>query len=634
MNGERNVLAVDVGGTFTDAVVTTPLGIYTGKSPTTPDDQSRGVLAAASIALAAAQLSPGEIDEFVHGMTVTTNALLERKLAKTALFATRGFTDVEQLGRQNRADLYRLCAAHAPAIVAPELRFAIDERCGPGGVLEPLDEESVVAAIDRCVEVGVQSIAVCLLFSFRHPQHEARIAELVAQRAPELHVSLSHRTVGTFREYERCATTTADAALSPLLKGYLAKLSERAAQSELPSPSIMLSNGGLASAEFAGENASWTVLSGPAGGAAGARAVAERHSESKVLAFDMGGTSTDIAVVDGGQVRTAGSREIGGQPIALPSIDISTVGAGGGSIAWRDAGGALRVGPQSAGARPGPACYGHGGSEPTVTDANLLLGNLSAESNLAGDLLLDPAAAERAVDALAEELSLTREQTALGIVEIANLEMLRALTAATVARGIDPRDHTLVAFGGAGPMHAAAIADELQIDRIICPAAGGVLSAWGMACSGRRLDSSRSLVLRLDSVAAEQHRELVSELAAEALDELGPGATVSVSNELRYVGQAFELPVSADFEDLAVAFHEEHSANYGFDDPEADIELVTVRVAVSTPSSLPHASSDESGEPLPGPQVLELPETTIVVPNGWTAQLVHGDHVLQREVSG
>lgn len=631
MNGERNVLAVDVGGTFTDAVVTTPLGVFTGKSPTTPGDQSRGVLRAASIALGAAELAPGDVDEFVHGMTVTTNALLERKLAKTALFATRGFTDIEQLGRQNRADLYKLCAAHAPAIVPPDLRFAIDERCGPDGVLEPLGEESVVDAIRRCVDAGVESIAVCLLFSFRHPLHEIRIAELAAELAPELHVSLSHRTVGTFREYERCATTTADAALSPLLKGYLANLAESAAQSGLPSPSIMLSNGGLASAEFAGENASWTVLSGPAGGAAGARAVAERHHEGKVLAFDMGGTSTDIAVIDGGRVRTAGSREIGGQPIALPSIDISTVGAGGGSIAWRDAGGALRVGPQSAGARPGPACYGHGGSQPTVTDANLLLGNLSADSSLAGDLALDLSAAERAVDTLANELGLTRQQTATGIVEIANLEMLRALTAATVARGVDPRDHTLVAFGGAGPMHAAAIADELKIDRIICPAAGGVLSAWGMACSGRRLDSSRSLVLPLDEVSAEQHRELVSELAAEALAELGPGATVSVSNELRYAGQAFELPVSAEFDDLSDAFHREHMANYGFDDPTAGIELVTVRVAVSTPNSSPRVNSETSSEPFSGPEVLELPETTIVVPSGWTACIVGGDHVLQRE---
>lgn len=631
VSGERNVLAVDVGGTFTDAVVTGPGGTFTGKSPTTPDDQSRGVLAAAAIALDAAGLEHGAVDEFIHGMTVTTNALLERKLARTALLATRGFTDIEELGRQNRADLYRLCAARAPAIAPPELRFAINERCGPDGVIEPLDETSVREALQECLAAGVQSIAVCLLFSFRHSAHELRIAELAEELAPGLHVSLSHRTVGTFREYERCATTVADAALSPLLSGYLDRLAGSAADSDLPAPSIMLSNGGSASAEFAGQNASWTVLSGPAGGAAGARAIARRHGEARVLAFDMGGTSTDIAVVENGEVRTAAAREIGGLPIALPAIDISTVGAGGGSIAWRDAGGSLRVGPQSAGARPGPACYGHGGRLPTVTDANLLLGHLTADSSLAGGLKLDAAAAERAVDELAAELGLDRMQTAAGIIEIANLEMLRAMTAATVARGVDPRDHTLVAFGGAGPMHAAAIADALEIDRVICPAAGGVLSAWGMAHSGRRLDNSRSLVVPLEAVSGQQHARLVDELAAPALAELGAQATVSVTNELRYAGQAFELPVTADFGELARAFHEAHMTNYGFNEPSVPIELVTVRVAVSTAAPSPGDTASERAHERHGPLVLELPETTIVVPADWTARVEHGDHVLTRE---
>ena len=632
-SGERSILAVDVGGTFTDAVVTTPRGVFTGKSPTTPDDQSRGVLDAAQIAMSAASVEPADVDQFVHGMTVTTNALLERKLARTALLATRGFTDIEELGRQNRADLYRLCKQRPAAIVPPELRFAVDERCGPDGVIEPLDESTVERAIRACVDAGVQSLAVCLLFSFRHPQHEVRVGEIAAAVAPQLHVSLSHRTVGTFREYERCATTVADAALSPLLSGYLRKLADAADASGLPSPSIMLSNGGNASAGFAGENASWTVLSGPAGGAAGAGAVAKRHSLPRALAFDMGGTSTDIAVIDDGEVRTAGSREIGGHPIALPSIDISTVGAGGGSIAWCDGGGALRVGPQSAGARPGPACYGNGGEEPTVTDANLVLGRLATQAELAGGLSLDLAAAEAAIDRLAGELELSRQQTAAGIVEIANLEMLRAMNAATVARGVDPRDHTLIAFGGAGPMHAAAIADALEIDRIVCPAAGGVLSAWGMAHSGRRLDASRSIVRPLDELGPREHAELIDELAASPLSSLGAGSVVSVTNELRYAGQAFELPVVAAFEDLAEAFHKAHETNHGFSERSTPIEFVTLRVAVSTPGRELTASPSGEGEIADGPIVIDLPESTIVVPSGWQARVEQGDHVLKREAA-
>jgi N-methylhydantoinase A len=658
----ETILAVDVGGTFTDAVVATPGGLFVGKTPTTPQDQSIGVITAADAALFAAGIEPASVDSFVHGMTVTTNALLEASFARTALLTTAGFTDVEQLGRQNRRDLYRLCAARPDPIVPADLRFAIDERCGPDGVVVALDERSAVAALEACARDAVESIAVCLLFSFRFPEHEQRIRELAAQIVPRAHVSISSETVGTFREYERFATTIADAALSPLLANYLGRLIERSVHRGLPSPEVMLSSGGTVAAELAAGNASWTVLSGPAGGAVAVARSAQRAGEPRALGFDMGGTSTDISVIDDGAVRMAATREIAGRPIALPAIDISTVGAGGGSIAWRDSGGALRVGPQSAGAHPGPACYGHGGSLPTVTDANLVLGYLSSGSALAGGLELDQSAAEAAVLALGEQLGLNAIETAAGIVEIANLEMLRATSAATVARGIDPREYALVAFGGAGPMHAAAIADALSITRVICPAACGVLSALGMASAGRRRDRSRSLVRDLTELRDGEIEQIVGELADAAAKDLSTelnALETSVVHELRYAGQSFELAVSAPSDQLANAFHAEHETRYGFSDRELAVELVTLRVSVATTGVEISAPPDESGrsaqsrrtawfggaeyetaifagklpdrETVNGPAVIEQPQATIVVPPGWSAMAADGDIVLNRQ---
>lgn len=662
----RTTLAVDVGGTFTDAVVSSPRGVFIGKTPTTPDDQSIGVLAAAQEALIAGAVEPSEVDDFVHGMTVTTNALLEGKFAKTALVTTAGFEDIDEIGRQNRADLYRLGAARPAPIVPTELRFGVIERCGPEGVVTPIDLLSVRTALEAAVTGGAESIAVCLLFAFRFPEHELAIRELARELAPSLHLSLSHEAVGTFREYERCATTIADAALSPLLSGYLGRLTGRAAEAGLPAPQVMLSNGGTVPAETAGRNASWTVLSGPAGGAVGAARSADRCGEPRALAFDMGGTSTDISLVRDGAVAVSAAREIGGRPIALPAVDVSTVGAGGGSIAWRDAGGALRVGPHSAGARPGPACYGHGGEEATVTDANLLLGYLSEDSALAGGLTLDRDAAERALARVGEPLGLDVLATAAGVVEIANLEMLRATTAVTVARGIDPRDHALVAFGGAGPIHATAIAEALEITRVICPAACGVLSAWGISVAGRRRDRSRSIVRSLDELSRDTLKEIESELAESAALELRIGSDdyeIETAYELRYSGQAFELPVTAEHSELGAAFHAAHDERFGFSEPEASVELVTLRVSVSTPpgqartpgattkstpgadsratwfggeefSAVIAADAPPTGETLAGPAVIEQSQTTIVVPPGWVASSSGADIILNRTNGG
>src|SRR5437763_12217980 len=381
------LLGVDVGGTFTDAALLTRDGLLTAKAPSTPRDQSEGVLAAVSAALDAAGASASEVTRFAHGMTVGTNALLEGKVARTALFATEGFTDLEELGRQARAELYRLCAGHPSPLVPPELRVPVPERTGPDGVLRALDESRLAELVHERCEDG-EAAAVCLLWGFRHRGHERAVAAVLERELPDVHVSTSHETAGVFREYERCATTVVDAALSPLLRGYLERLSERTGAAGLPEPEVMLSSGGVADASLAARHASWTVLTGPAGGGVGAARVAELAGAGDAVGLDMGGTSCDVSVALSGRVAVGGGREVGGRALSLPMVDVHTIGAGGGSIAWGDPGGALRVGPRSAGADPGPACYGLGGELPTVTDANLLLGYLDVGSPLAGGVRL------------------------------------------------------------------------------------------------------------------------------------------------------------------------------------------------------------------------------------------------------
>ena len=668
------ILGVDVGGTFTDAALLTAKRLVTAKSPTTPADQSEGVMNAVGEALSTAGASAGDVERFVHGMTVGTNALLEGRVARTALLATEGFTDLEELGRQARPELYRLCAGHPPPLVPLELRVAVPERTGPDGVLRALDEEGLLAAL---AEVECEAVAVCLLWGFRHPEHERRAASLAAEAlGADVHVSTSHETAGVFREYERCVTTIVDAAVSPLLRGYLSRLSERATAEGLPEPEVMLSSGGTAGAGTAASHGSWTVLSGPAGGAVGAARVAEQaagaagparpanHGDglaSAAVGLDMGGTSCDVSLAIGGAAAVGHGREIGGRALALPMVDVHTVGAGGGSIAWRDAGGALRVGPRSAGAEPGPAGYGRGGTEPTVTDADLLLGWLDADSPLAGDVRLDRAAAERAVGDLAGELRLEVEAAAAGIARVASTEMARAVRVVTVERGIDPREMALVAFGGAGPLHAAQIADELGMRRVIAPIASGVLSALGLVVSERRRDVVESVLLGGESLTNEAIAEVVNRLGERARSDLTPGEgqtltpgggsdppELRATYDLRYAGQAFELSVDGSLspapDDLRAAFDRAHEERYGYADPHADLELVTVRVAAAMPGAEPPPAEPAQAEDrgsrsvrfedervearvlgpgeaeLDGPAVFELPGATLVVPPGWRAR--------------
>src|SRR3954454_5554663 len=544
------LLGVDVGGTFTDAVLAVGGRLVTAKAPTTPEDQSEGVLNAVNAVLEQAGEAAEGVETFAHGTTAATNALLEGKAAKTVFVATEGFEDIVELARQARADLYRLCVARPAPLVSPERRVGARERMTPDGPERELD---VVAAVEAIMALEPEAVAVCLLHAYRHPQHEQALGKALKG----VHVSLSHEVVGTFREYERAATTELDAALSPLLAAYLRNLTQRAQQAGLPEPSVMQSSGGLAALGEAADHAVLTVLSGPAGGAAGAAWAARAAAEPDTLCFDMGGTSCDVCVVLQGEVREASGREVGGRPVALPMLDIHTVGAGGGSIAWRDAGGALRVGPRSAGARPGPAAYGHGGAEPTVTDANLLLGLLADDAPLAGGIALDRAAASRAVNGLGHELGLTQQETAEGIVRVANAEMIRALRVMTVERGVDPRELALMAFGGAGGLHAAAIARELGITKILCPRASGVLAALGLVVSERRRDVQRSVLLKAGELTGE-----ADELAEQARAELAADADVRIVAELRYRGQAFELSVPLS-DRLEEDFHAAHEEAYG-----------------------------------------------------------------------
>jgi N-methylhydantoinase A len=575
-------LGVDVGGTFTDAVLLDAGEVRTAKVPTSAR-QEESVLAAATAVGAVG------VERFTHGTTVATNALLERRGARTAFVTTAGFEHLLHLRRQNRAQLYRLCADHPEPLVPLEFCYGVSGRMGPDGELEQLQLDSLPDLADA------EAAAVCLLHADRHPQHERAVADELRRRHPGLHVVASHEVSPEFREYERASTTAADAYLGPLLARYLGALAAAAGAARLPDPLVMRSSGGLVSAEEASAHAAWALLSGPAAGVVGAALVARLAGCERAIAFDMGGTSADVCAIVAGEATRSTERLVGGLPIRLPTLDVHTVGAGGGSLVWRDAGGALRVGPGSAGAEPGPASYGRGGTQPTVTDANLLLGRLP--TRLPGGLELDRAAAERALAGL----------DPAAVVAVVNAELLRALRVVSVERGLDPRDFALVAFGGAGPLHACELAEELEIRRVLVPAAAGVLSALGLVAADERRDRVRSLVVPLSEAG-----ELPTDGEAD----------------LRYAGQSFELTVPLGG-DPAARFHQAHEERYGWADRGRPVELVAVRTADVWPG--PDVRLSGSTRAASGPAVLELEGATVWVPEGWAGETdAHGTLILER----
>ncbi len=603
-------VGIDVGGTFTDLVAVADGRIVIAKVPSTPADQSEGVLRA----LESAGLAPGEVVELRHGTTVATNALLERRGARTALVTTEGFRDILEIGRQNRPSLYDLTRDRPPPLVPRERRFTVRERTGPEGVLEPLDEASVGAAVAALGEARPEAVAVCLLFGYLHPEHERRVGAALRRALPGVQLTLASEVLPAFREYERTATTAATAYLGPGISDYLGRLAERLGEAGYPAPLVMQSSGGVATAEEAAERAAAVVLSGPAGGAVGAARVAALEGFPDALTLDLGGTSADVALVRGGEVATASETVVAGVPIALPAVDVHSVSAGGGSIAWADEGGALRVGPRSAGAEPGPAAYGRGGEEPTVTDAALALGLLADGATLAGTVTLRRDLAEAALARLGEALGLGVEDTALGVLRVANAETARALRVMSVERGIDPRGLALVAFGGAGPMHACPLAEELGMRRVLVPRASGVLSALGLAVTEARRDRSSPFLARLDELDETDLDRRFVELEAEAAAGL-PGAALERSADLRYRGQGFELTVPAcDPAGLAERFAKVHEERYGYR-LDAPVEVVAVRVTARAHAPETRLPDGESEGEVQGARLALLGGTWVEAPD-------------------
>lgn len=659
------ILGVDTGGTFTDFYLIADDGAVTvHKRPSTPGDPARAIMEGVDDLIASLGLIASGL-EVVHGSTVATNAIIERRGARTGLITTRGFADVLAIGRQVRPRLYDLSPRREPPLVPEELRLEATERLDHrGNVLSPLDPAEVESLLDRAQAAGAESLAVCFLFSFLDPRHERLVARAARRRG--IPVSASHEVLPEHREYERTATTVANAYVAPVMMGYLSHLQSAARRRGVGRLRVMASNGGSMSAAAAGRLAVRTTLSGPAGGVTGAFALARQAGFDRIITLDMGGTSTDVALCPG-RITERDETLVGGLPIRGPTVDVLSVGAGGGSIARLDPGGALRVGPESAGAEPGPACYGKG-TEPTVTDAHLILGRLDPSRFLGGRMSLRPDMAAAALRPLSEAFRGRLERAAAAVLRVANANMERALRVVSVERGHDPRLFTLVAFGGAGPLHACDLAAALGIRRILIPPHPGVLSALGMASSDVVKDVSTSVLLRfpppgktiedrrLARLRAQLLRRGRSELESEGFSVQNLQAQTVL--QMRYVGQSYELPVVVD--DLIPGrflplFHQAHRERYGHADPSRTVEVVALRLKLTLPASTPPPhpprSSRRPGRPpalgrrpvwfddrslatsvylrhdlapgatIRGPAIIAQMDATTALPPGWRAEV-------------
>jgi N-methylhydantoinase A/oxoprolinase/acetone carboxylase beta subunit len=581
-------IGVDTGGTFTDLVRFGPEGVSVHKVRSTPDDPSRAIVQGITDVAGA-----GTGLDVVHGSTVATNAVLERRGARVALVATAGFEDVIRIGRQTRRALYDLMQEDRRPLVDPALTIGVRERLAADGQpLIPLDDDEIARVVAHVRASGATAAAICLLHAYRNPAHEERLA--AALEVAGLDVSASSRVLREYREYERWSTTVVNAYVTPIMGAYLAALETCLAGDRF---AIMQSNGGRLSAAAAKAAAVRTILSGPAAGAVGALAVAEAAGHPRVIGFDMGGTSTDVCLIDGA-IPTTSDTMVGDFPVRLPVIDIHSVGAGGGSIVYVDSGGALRVGPRSAGAVPGPACYGSG-TELTVTDANLLLGRLDPAQFLGGRMTLDVERAHRAAADLARRVGLDEPALAEGVVRIANANMERAIRVVSVQRGVDPREFALLAFGGAGGMHACAIAETLDIATVIVPRHAGVLSALGMLLADAIKDHALTILRAGDAIDDAELDTLFAPLVDEAERDLAregfPPDRIHVERRLdvRYTGQSYELavPMAAGFRD---EFDRRHARTYGYADPRRAIEVVTLRVVAIGRTDKPALPREEA----------------------------------------
>ncbi len=646
-------LGVDVGGTFTDVVLIADGEVITTKVPTTAD-QSEGVIEGIQQACRRAGIEPDAVDSFRHAMTVATNAMLEGEGATTALVTTEGFGDVLAIGRQNRPSLYDLTAQKPTPLVPAERRYELTERASTDEIETELSNSDLQTLVDR-IDSETESIAITFLHAYAQPENEKRVAEFLREET-DANVAASHEVLPEFREYERTATTVADAYVTPVISSYLGRVLTEANQLGLPKPKIMQSNGGIAEIEQIREQAVTTVLSGPAAGVVGA-SLFEDDRDAGIITFDMGGTSSDVSLVRDGAVERTTEGSVGEYPVHVPMVDIETVGAGGGSIAWVDEGGALRVGPHSAGAEPGPACYGKGGTEPTVTDASLLLGYLGSDTELGDGLALDEQAARKVFEALADETGLdSAVEAARGTYRIANERMARAVRAVTVQQGHDPREFSLVAFGGAGPMHATALAEQLGVERVRVPLANGVLSALGLLAAPERHDGSQTITESLQTVepaeVEDAYQTLTDSVRAETSDP--NKAAIHRQADLRYAGQSHELTVDVgdafDPQQVRERFHEAHERTRDYRLADEPIELITLRVTATITGDEPYISHEgiylqaarrrdvlfggelretpvfergqiPVGASFDGPAIVESTESTIVVKPGWRAAM-------------
>lgn len=633
-------IGIDTGGTFTDVVVVDGERLFTTKLPSTPPDFEQAVLRGCEAGLALADRSDGTFT-LIHSTTVGTNALLERKGAVTGLITTAGFRDVLEIGRQARPELYNLYCSRPEPLVPRERRLEISERINSAAdVLIPLEDSEMEARLDELEALGIESLAICLLFSFLHPQHEARIATAARKRGWP--VSVSHELLPEFREYERTSTTVANAYVAPAMAEYLSKLPA--------GTRIVQSNGGSFSTEAAIARPANTLLSGPAAGVIGALAVARqafKRDDVRLITFDMGGTSTDVGLLDGA-ASVSHELELAGIPVRVPMMDIHTVGAGGGSIAWADPAGGLHVGPESAGARPGPACYGRGGERPTVSDANAFLGHLDPAHFLGGRMPLDLERAAASLRGLAEQLGEPIHAVARGILRLVNAAMVQALRVISVERGYDPRDFTLVSFGGAGGLHACALAAALDMRDVLIPVHPGVLSAFGCVSADRLRDRSRTIMATLDERSFPEVLALQSELTNEgrgALTEEGFSIGRQVFQttlDARYRGQSYEIssPLETTLASTLAAFHAAHERRYGYAQPEAEVELVALRLRATGLTDAPSLPSWQAGtgpveltagtlarSRMPngvtwnGPLRIVEAYSTTLVPSGWTVEV-------------
>jgi N-methylhydantoinase A len=612
-------VGVDAGGTFTDVCLFDDATgrVTVWKVASTPDDPSRGIADSVAEGAAMVGVAPAAIGYFGHGTTVATNALIQHRGVRTGLITTAGFRDLLEIGRQKRPDLYDLQVDKPSVLVPRDLRLEVPERLRHDGSVEiPLDEVAIRAAVRQLRAAEVQAVAVCFLYGFVRTDHEEIARRILAEDFPEAFACVSHQVAPEFREFERMSTTVVNAYLGPVMQGYIERLGGRLARLGMTAtPHLTQSNGGVIGFDQAARLPVRTVLSGPSTGVVGAQAVGRLAGYSDLITFDMGGTSTDVALLQGGICRMASEAVVHGYPIKAPMLDIHTVGAGGGSIAFVDSGGLLKVGPRSAGADPGPVCYGHGSAEPTVTDANVVLGTLNPTHLLGGRMAVRHDLAAAAIGRLGLALGMDAMATAQGIISVVTANMARAIRVISVQRGHDPRDYTLVAFGGAGPLHAARLAQELEIGRVLVPRNPGILCAMGLLLTDLRADFAVTRLLTLSGAAlgevVEVFRGLVRRAEAWFVEEGIAVAARRVTRtvDMRYAGQNYELAIAlpdgavgpASLEALAEGFAAAHQRMYGFVAEDEPVQLVTFRVEAAgvVPKASfvakPDAGADASG---------------------------------------